>query len=105
MVFDDWNRHNYLHQGDKFEVLSHSISAQIELQKRGKKLALLYMKKLLFFCGRNAYSYVPYILLYISQELNFTICFMSRNLDNHQETKLRICALVVFSAGGRKQNK
>ena len=45
---------------------------------------------------------------YISQELNYnvaTICFMSRDLDNHQATKLRVCTLVVFSAGGRKQKK
>ena len=45
---------------------------------------------------------------YISQELNYnfaTICFMSRGLDNHQATKLRVCTLVVFSAGGRKQNR
>ncbi len=30
---------------------------------------------------------------------------MSRDLDNHQATKLRVCTLVVFSAGGRKQTK
>ena len=56
MIFDDWNRHNYLHQGDRFEVLGHSISAQIELQKREKKLALLYMKIIYFSVAfRNAF--------------------------------------------------
>ena len=30
---------------------------------------------------------------------------MSRVLDNHQTTKLRVFTLVVFSAVGRKQNK
>ena len=45
---------------------------------------------------------------YISQELNYniaTISFMSRGLDNLQATKLRVCTLVVFSAGGRKHDK
>ena len=43
---------------------------------------------------------------YISQELNYNIAttsFMSRGLDNLQATKLRVCTLVLFSAGGRKQ--
>ena len=99
MIFDDWNRHNYLHQGDRFEVLGHSISAQIELQKRGKKLSLLCIKINYFSVASLMYS------IYISQEFNYnfaTICFMSRDLNNHQATKIRVCTLVVFSAGGRK---
>ena len=43
-----------------------------------------------------------------SHELNqiiATISFMSRDLDNHQATKLRVFTLVVFSAKGTKQNK
>ena len=42
---------------------------------------------------------------YISQELNYnfaTTYFMSRCLDNHQATKLRVCTLVMFSAGKLK---
>ena len=45
-------------------------------------------------------------VVYISQELNYNIAttsFMSRGLDNLQATKLRVCTLVLFSAGGRKQ--
>ena len=39
---------------------------------------------------------------YISQESNYNVatnCFMSRGLDNHQATKLRVCTLVMLSAG------
>ena len=45
---------------------------------------------------------------YISQELKYnfaTICFLSRDLYNHQAKKLRVCALEMFSAGGRKKNR
>ena len=42
---------------------------------------------------------------YISQEFNYNVAtnfFMSRDLDNHQATKLRVCTLVMFSAGKLK---
>ena len=46
-----------------------------------------------------------YIYLHQLNHIIATTFFMSRVLDNHQATKLKVCTLVVFSTGGKKQNK
>ena len=52
----------------------------------------------------NFANFINRLVGYILKELNYNVatnCFMSRGLDNHQATKLRVCTLVMFFSWGK----
>ena len=60
---------------------------------------MFWQNVLTIFFYQFRWVWISSIFIY-SHELNHIIA--TRDLDNHQATKLRVCTLVVFSAGGRK---